>query len=69
MVIPCGYEWRQVAVFNPAFILENGVFYMFELVCSGLDTLKRQVGLLSLDALGLGANCSIGTKKPLLRNG
>ena len=49
IVIPGLYDWRRVAVFNPAVIFEDGIFYMLERACSSLDPLKCQVGLLKSD--------------------
>ena len=30
IVVPGGYEWRKVTVFNPAVIIDNDKFYMIE---------------------------------------
>jgi predicted GH43/DUF377 family glycosyl hydrolase len=47
IVIPGKWDWRRVAVFNPAVILDDdGLFYMFERACVSLRPLKCSVGLL-----------------------
>jgi predicted GH43/DUF377 family glycosyl hydrolase len=49
IVIPGTYDWRAVAVFNPAVVLADDRFYMLERACSSLTPLKCQVGLLESD--------------------
>ncbi len=49
IVLPGKWDWRMVATFNPAVILHQGVFYMFERACSGLDPLQCRIGLLRSD--------------------
>ena len=49
IVTPGKWDWRRVACFNPAVILEAGRFYMFERACVSLRPLKCQVGLLAGD--------------------
>lgn len=49
IVIPGMYDWRRVATFNPACILEDGTFYMLERACSGLKPLQCRIGLLKSD--------------------
>lgn len=50
IVIPGKWDWRRVATFNPACILDNdGRFYLFERACVSLRPLKCSVGLLVSD--------------------
>ena len=49
IVIPGKWDWRRVATFNPAVILENDKFYMFERACVSLRPLKCSIGLLESD--------------------
>jgi predicted GH43/DUF377 family glycosyl hydrolase len=46
IVIPGKWDWRRVAVFNPAVIHDQGWFWMFERACVSLRPLKCSVGLL-----------------------
>jgi predicted GH43/DUF377 family glycosyl hydrolase len=49
IVTPGQWDWRRVAVFNPAVVLEGGRFYLFERACVSLRPLKCSVGLLASD--------------------
>ncbi|AZS14201.1 glycosidase [Paenibacillus lutimineralis] len=46
IVVPGGYEWRKVTVFNPAVIIDNGKFYMIERTAGSLTPCKNYLGLL-----------------------
>jgi predicted GH43/DUF377 family glycosyl hydrolase len=47
IVVPGIYSWRKSNVFNPAVIIDNGVFYMIERAAGGLRPFHCFFGLLS----------------------
>lgn len=49
IVTPGKYDWRKITVFNPAVILENGKFYMYERTGGNLRPFKCYIGLLESD--------------------
>jgi predicted GH43/DUF377 family glycosyl hydrolase len=46
IVVPGKYDWRRVAVFNPAVLYDNGKFYMFERAAGRLRPFKCVFGAL-----------------------
>ena len=49
IVVPGKYDWRRVTVFNPAVILENDKFYLYERTGGNLRPFKCFIGLMESD--------------------
>lgn len=46
IVVPGGYDWRRVSVFNPGVILEGDRFLMYERAAGSLKPFQTSIGLL-----------------------
>jgi len=49
IITPGKYDWRKAAVFNPAVIIENNRFYLYERAGGSLNPFKCVIGLLESD--------------------
>jgi beta-1,2-mannobiose phosphorylase / 1,2-beta-oligomannan phosphorylase len=49
IIVPGRYPWRAATVFNPAVILEDGRFYLYERAAGGLRPFHCSIGMLVSD--------------------
>jgi len=49
IVVPGKYDWRSAVTFNPAAIIDDGRFYLFERAAGSLRPFRCRIGLLASD--------------------